>query len=316
MPCRRRRSRNDRSRESHLAGDDALRPGCRADHQRSVIRDLGRDTTQRGPLGDAAFDHFPQQSGAASPLAERRDALVVALDPIELARHSREQRETIDRTACDGERGRAVAKLDGKVLDPLMHVDADTKHEHPTFAVRCRVSERDRYTGERGEERRSGRRRSHDPRCQEARSLRRVPRASTRSLPGTLLVGDDDATRRAAGGELARSILGRPERYVKLDRAPELALDSGPHRAIGEQRQSRQRYTCAPAARARSTRPRPGAPCAAAVSSIATTTRDARRAGAIATTLGPAPDRAAPKAPASRADAIVSAIAGTSAVRA
>src|SRR5207253_8480617 len=70
--------------------------------------------------------------------------------------------------------------------------------------------------------------------------------------------------------------------------------------------ESHERRTCAPAARTRTTRPRPLVPAAWADSSIAATTRAASRAGANATTAGPAPDRAAPNAPAPRAAAMMS----------
>src|SRR5260221_4376797 len=65
------------------------------------------------------------------------------------------------------------------------------------------------------------------------------------------------------------------------------------------------RATCAPAARTRTTRPRPGQPAATAASSIVAVTRGASRTGAKAMTLGPAPDSAAPNGPPPRAAAPV-----------
>src|SRR5439155_11369341 len=147
-------------------------------------------------------------------------------------------------------------------------------------------------------------------------SLRRDPHATACSLARALLVRDDDAARSALRRELARARLRRWQDVVVFDVAPELSGERRPHRGIGKQRESRYLNTCAPAARTRTTRPRPGTPAAAAASSIAETTREASRAGATASTLGPAPESAAPNAPASRAAAMISPSAGTSLVRA
>src|SRR5207247_8572758 len=91
---------------------------------------------------------------------------------------------------------------------------------------------RDRDTGERGEERGRDRCGPHDPRCEEARSLRRDPHATARSLTRALLVGHDDAARDALRRELARARLRRRQHVVIFDLASELSGERRTHGGI------------------------------------------------------------------------------------
>jgi hypothetical protein len=54
-------------------------------------------------------------------------------------------------------------------------------------------------------------------------------------VSGGLLIRDDDRRPSAGAGELPRAILGRGDRCVILDRAPELVPECGAHGGIGEQ---------------------------------------------------------------------------------
>src|SRR5438874_2470586 len=129
------------SREPHLAADDALDAGCGVDDERALVVDRGRGTAKCAAV-QAYLDGAAEERGTLPPLRERRGSLVLALDAIKLARDPSEQRQTIDIPPRGGERRRDRPELVGKVGRALMHVHADTEHEHPSAAVRRRVRER------------------------------------------------------------------------------------------------------------------------------------------------------------------------------
>jgi len=100
---------------------------------------------------------------------------------------------------------------------------------------------RDRNAGKGSEEAWRGGRGSHDPRGEEARAPRRVPRASMRPLSRALLVGDHDERAGALVREHASARLRRIDARVIFDVASELSRDGGADRGVLEEHEARHR---------------------------------------------------------------------------